>query len=115
MEYTPKRNLDEFKKIMVDIKKTIPEHYSAFINEKQHIIKEGIISEKTKWLLLLIASLSQKCSVCVPRAVEHCLESGWSKEEILEASMVAVLVGGSSVMTYVTLAAKTIEQLKENG
>ncbi|MCF7874434.1 MAG: carboxymuconolactone decarboxylase family protein [Candidatus Omnitrophica bacterium] len=115
MEYEPKKTLDEFKKIMVDIRKTIPDHYSAFINEKQHIIKKGAIPEKTKWLLLLIASLSQKCPVCVPRAVEHCLESGWTKEELLEASMVAVLVGGSSVMTYVTLIDKTIEQLKENG
>jgi alkylhydroperoxidase/carboxymuconolactone decarboxylase family protein YurZ len=115
MEYEPKKALDEFKKLMVDIRKTIPDHYSAFINEKQHIIKKGSIPEKTKWLLLLIASLSQKCPVCVPRAVEHCLESGWTKEELLEASMVAVLVGGSSVMTYVTLIDKTIEQLKENG
>jgi alkylhydroperoxidase/carboxymuconolactone decarboxylase family protein YurZ len=114
MEYEPKKTLDEFKKLMVDIRKTIPDHYSAFINEKQHIIKEGVIPEKTKWLLLLIASLSQKCSVCVPRAVEHCLKAGWTKEELLEASMVAVLVGGSSVMTYVTLIDKTTEQLTEN-
>ncbi|MFO8052720.1 MAG: carboxymuconolactone decarboxylase family protein [Candidatus Omnitrophota bacterium] len=113
MEYEPKKNLDEFKKLMVDIRKAIPDHYAAFTNEKQHIITEGKIPEKTKWLLLLIASLSQKCPVCVPRAVEHCLEAGWSREELLEASMVAVLVGGSSVMTFVTLVDKTIEQLKK--
>jgi len=35
----------------------------------------------------------------------------WSKEEIVEASMVAVLIGGSSAMTYVTLALKTINEL----
>lgn len=112
MEYEPKKRLDEFKKLMVDIRKAIPDDYAAFINEKQHLIKGGLIDEKTKWLLLLIASLSQKCPVCVPRAVEHCLEAGWSREELLEASMVAVLVGGSSVMTFVTLVEKTIKQLK---
>jgi len=38
-------------------------------------------------------------------------EAGWSKEEMLEACMVAVLVGGSSVMTFVTLVNKAVEEL----
>jgi uncharacterized protein (DUF58 family) len=36
-----------------------------------------------------------------------------AKEEMLEACMVAVLVGGSSAMTYVTLVDKAIEQMKK--
>lgn len=112
MRYNPKETLEEFNSLMLDISKTIPEQYKAFINEKTAFTKQGKIDEKTKWLLLLVSSLTQKCPVCVPRAVKHCLDCGWTKEEMLEACMIAVLVGGSSVMTYVTLVAKSIDELK---
>ena len=111
MQYNPKQTLDEFGKLMLDIQKSIPEQYKAFISEKAAITKAGKVDEKTKWLLLLVSSVTQKCPVCIPRAVKHCIDSGWTKEEMLEACMVAVLVGGSSVMTYVTLVAKSIDDL----
>jgi alkylhydroperoxidase/carboxymuconolactone decarboxylase family protein YurZ len=62
------------------------------MKEKETLLRDGKIPEKTKWLLLLAASVTQKCPVCIPRAVQHCLDAGWSKEEMLEACMVAVLV-----------------------
>ena len=112
MRYNPKETLDEFNKLMLDIEKTIPEQYKAFINEKTAITKKGRIDEKTKRLLLLVSSLTQRCPVCIPRAVKRCIDAGWTKEEMLEACMIAVLVGGSSVMTYVTLVTKSINELK---
>lgn len=113
MQYDPKATLKEFNLLMSDIRKSIPEQYSAFLNEKKIITKSGKVDEKTKWLLLLVSSVTQKCPVCIPRAVSHCIDTGWSKEEMLEACMVAVLVGGSSVMTYVTLVVKAIEDLRK--
>jgi len=113
MQYDVKGTIEEFNRLMVDIRKSIPAEYEAFIANKAALTKAGKIPEKTKWLLLLVASVSQKCPVCVPPAVKHCLEAGWTKEEILEASMIAVLVGGSSVMTYVTLVDKAIQELKK--
>ena len=112
MTYTPKQTLDEFNRLMTDIRKTIPEQYDAFIGEKETLTKDVKLPAKTKWLLVLVASVTQRCPVCIPRAVRHCLEAGWSKEEMLEACMTAVLIGGSSVMTYVTLVDKSIEELK---
>jgi alkylhydroperoxidase/carboxymuconolactone decarboxylase family protein YurZ len=112
MEYKPREMLTDFNRLMKDISKVIPEQYKAFIQEKEKITSGDKLPEKTKWLLLLIASVTQRCPVCIPRAVEHCLQVGWTKEEMLEACMVAVLVGGSSVMTYVTFVVKSIEELE---
>lgn len=113
MEYDAEKLLKQFNEAMVDIRRAIPKEYDAFIKEKEIVTKSGRIPEKTKWLLLLVASVTQKCPVCIPRAVQHCLDAGWSKEEMLEACMIAVLVGGSSAMTYVTLVDKAIEQMKK--
>jgi len=112
MTYTPKETLEEFNRLMTDIRKTIPEPYAAFIGEKEVLTKDGKLPAKTKWLLILVASVTQRCPVCIPKAVKNCLEAGWTKEEMLEACMTAVLIGGSSVMTYVTLVDKSIEELK---
>jgi alkylhydroperoxidase/carboxymuconolactone decarboxylase family protein YurZ len=111
MQYETAQTLDAFNKLMVDIRTTIPDQYAAFMNEKEKLTQSGKVDEKTKWLLLLVSSVTQKCPVCIPRAVQHCLDAGWTKEEMLEACMVAVLVGGSSVMTYVTLVDKAIQDL----
>ncbi|MFA5088252.1 MAG: carboxymuconolactone decarboxylase family protein [Candidatus Omnitrophota bacterium] len=113
MQYDPKKTVEEFNVLMTDIRKAIPKEYDVFINGKQAITQANRVPEKTKWLLLLIASVTQKCPVCIPRAVQHCLDAGWTKEEMLESCMVAVLVGGSSVMTYVTLVDKAILELQK--
>lgn len=112
MRYDSRATLKEFDELMVNIRGKIPGPYAAFMKEKKAVICSGKLPEKTKWLLLLTAGVSQKCPVCIPRAVQHCLGSGWKEEEILEACMVAVLVGGSSVMTYVTLVEKAIEEFE---
>ena len=113
MQYDPKQTMKEFNQLMIDIRKAVPDQFEAFIHQKQIVTKTGKVPEKTKWLLLLISSVSQKCPVCIPSAVTHCLASGWTREEMLEACMVAVLVGGSSVMTYVTLVEKSISELEK--
>lgn len=113
MEYDALKMLSQFNEAMVDIRKAVPKEYEAFMKEKEVVLASGRVPEKTKWLLLLVASTTQKCPVCIPRAVRHCLDAGWTKEEMLEACMVAVLVGGSSAMTYVTLVDKAIEQMKK--
>ncbi len=111
MEYSAEQLLKQFNEAMLEVRKTVPKEYDAFLKEKEAMLRSGKIPEKTKWLLLLVASVTQKCPVCIPRAVGHCLEAGWTKEEMVEACMIAVLVGGSSAMTYVTFVIKAIEEL----
>ena len=113
MAYDPQTLLKEFDQHMTDIRKALPKEFNAFIQEKETILKSNRLSEKNKWLFLLVASVSQKCPVCLAKAVKNCLEQGWTKEEMLEACMVAVLVGGSSVMTYVTMVVKNIDELRK--
>ncbi|MCK4851772.1 MAG: carboxymuconolactone decarboxylase family protein [Candidatus Omnitrophica bacterium] len=111
MEYDTLKTLKEFNELMTGIRKAIPDEYDVFIKEKDRVMKSGKLPDRVKWLLLLVASATEKCPVCIPRAVRHCLEAGWTREEMLEACMVAVLIGGSSVMTYVTLVDKAIQDL----
>jgi AhpD family alkylhydroperoxidase len=111
MVFEPQATLDDFSQHMLDIQQTVPELYAALMREKSAVMQDGAIPVKTKWLLCLVASVAQKCPVCISRAVQHCLEQGYTKEELLEACMVAVLVCGSSAMTYVAQVDKAINAL----
>ena len=113
MNYDIRNSLAEFNSLMTDIRKNIPNEYEAFINQREALTKSGKLKEKNKWLILLAVSVIAKCPICIPKAVQHCLKAGWKKDEMLEACMISVLVGGSSVMTYVTLVDKAIEELKK--
>ncbi len=113
MQYAAKKTMTEFERLMRNIKKNVPEEYEAFLHEKSVIMKGSKLPAKTKWLMLLVASVTAKCPVCIPRAVKNCLEAGWTRAEMLEACMVSVLVGGSSAMTFVTLVEKSIEELSK--
>jgi len=112
MGNTVKETVKEFNEGMVDIRKTIPAQYGALMAQKDAIMDSYKLDSKTKWLLMLVATVSQHCPVCVPVAVKRCLENGCDKEEILEAAMVAVLAGGSSAMTYVVLVDKALREYK---
>ena len=105
--------LREFNALMAEVRKAVPSEFSALSGLKAAVTGPGRLPEKTKWLILLTASISQKCPVCIPQAVKHCLDAGWTREEILEGAMVGVLIGGSSVMTYVTLVERAIQDLQE--
>lgn len=110
MQYDTGKTRKEFDRLMADIRHAVPQEFEAFIKEKETVMKSGRIPEKNKWLLLLVASVSHKCPVCIAMAVERCLKAGWTREEMLESCMVGVLVGGSSVMTYVTLVEQAIQE-----
>jgi alkylhydroperoxidase/carboxymuconolactone decarboxylase family protein YurZ len=112
MKYGSDDILKKFQALMNDVKKSVPGQYEAFIQSKNAMTGKGRISQKMKWLLLLVAGVSQKCPVCIPRAVKHCLDAGWSKDEMIEACMVAVLVGGASFMTYAMLAVNSINKIR---
>lgn len=112
MNYDTKDTIKEFNELMAGVRKAVPAEFDALSGLKAAVTKPGRLPEKTKWLILLTASISQKCPVCIPQAVKRCLDAGWTREEILEGAMVGVLVGGSSVMTYVTLVDKAIKDLQ---
>ena len=58
MQYEVKNTTKEFNRLMVEIRKSIPAEYEAFINHKAALTKAGRLPEKSKWLLLLVASVS---------------------------------------------------------
>lgn len=86
-----------------------------FFNLDSNTYKEGALPSKTKELLGLVASAVLRCNDCIDYHLEQCAETGSTKEEIIEAMNVALVVGGSIVIPHLRHAIKTLDLLEEEG
>ncbi len=71
------------------------------------------LDEKTKELIAVSLAVNQKCKYCIAFHVKKCLDLGISKDEILEAAWVSVLMGGGPSLMYLQLVKEAIDQLSK--
>jgi len=83
-----------------------------FFNLDANTYKDGVLPRKTKELLGLVASAVLRCNDCVDYHLEQCYNAGFTKEELIDALNVALVVGGSIVIPHLRHAVKTIELLE---
>ena len=86
-----------------------------FFNLDTNTYKDGALPAQTKELLGLVASAVLRCNDCIDYHLEQCAKTGSSKEELVEALNVALVVGGSIVIPHLRHAVKTMEMLTEEG
>lgn len=86
-----------------------------FFNLDTNTYKDGALPANTKELLGLVASAVLRCNDCIDYHLEQCAKSGFTKEEIVDALNVALIVGGSIVIPHMRHAIGTLELLEEEG
>ena len=73
---------------------------------------EGVLPKKTKELLGLGNSLVLRCDDCVRYHLEECHKLGLSKEEVVEAMGISLLIGGTIVVPHLRRAFEYWEALE---
>lgn len=86
-----------------------------FFNLDNNAYKEGALPTQTKELLGLVASTVLRCNDCIDYHLEECAKSGSTKDEIVDALNVALMVGGSIVIPHLRHAINTLEILEREG
>jgi len=75
--------------------------------------KPGALDFKTKELIALAIAVSLRCDGCIAFHTHDALDAGATREEILEALGVAVLMGGGPAVIYATHVAEALDQFEE--
>lgn len=86
-----------------------------FLNLDTNTYKDGALPAETKELLGLVASAVLRCNDCIDYHLEQCAEAGYTKEEIVDALNVALVVGGSIVIPHMRHGMETLELLEQEG
>jgi AhpD family alkylhydroperoxidase len=82
--------------------------YSTF---RKEVYKDGALSQKMKRLIALAAGLQSGCTRCIQGQTRDAIAAGASKDEILEAVAVAVVMGGTTVSAETWRVVKVMEEL----
>lgn len=73
--------------------------------------EDGALPKKTKELLGVVASTVLRCDDCVAYHVRECLNEGTTRDELIEALGIALVVGGSITIPHLRSAVELLEEL----
>lgn len=108
-----KNRLQQFQEKRVEMNEKIMDlnhlGIKRFFNLDSNTYRDGALPTQTKELLGLVASTVLRCNDCIDYHLEQCLKSGSSKDEIIDALNVALVVGGSIVIPHLRHAVETLE------
>jgi len=91
----------------------IPGVIDAFMKLHDEVVREGAISIKFKRLMLVAISVALRCEPCMQTHIDGAIAAGASREEIIEAAGVAILMAGGPAVAY--SATSILEILDKSG
>jgi AhpD family alkylhydroperoxidase len=97
------------EKLLADNNKIV----KRIFNLDTNTYADGALSKTTKELLGLGTSMVLRCDDCVRYHLEACHNLGLSKEEVVEAMSVSLLVGGTIVIPHLRRAYEYWEVLEQ--
>lgn len=105
-------SMDDFQesmKMLSKENKNIMGNFRAFMDS---VMEGKALDKKTKELITLGTAITARCKYCIGLHTKSALQTGATKEEILETASVAIMMGGGPALTYVTEVRKALEEFK---
>ncbi|MDT3698681.1 MAG: carboxymuconolactone decarboxylase family protein [Thermincola sp.] len=111
MTRNPREILNEFLGGLQEVGKTNERMVGAFMGLLGAAYEPGAIDVKTKELISVAIGAYNRCEYCIVFHTFKALEAGATRQEVMEAAMVAVAFGGGPSMAYsVSLLKDSIEE-----
>jgi AhpD family alkylhydroperoxidase len=101
---------EDHDKYMNKMKKELPDLGAGFAGMYVKVMKkEGKLTLREKELIALGISVAVSCEPCINLHTKSLVNMGVSREEILEAASVAVVMGGGPAYVYMPQVLRAIE------
>jgi len=107
-----KEFFENFKNDVAKMKEQAPDTVNGFATMFGKIMKDGALTLREKELVALGIGVAQRCVPCIRAHVQKSLDAGATKEQILEAASVAVMMGGGPAYTHIPVVIETLEALR---
>jgi AhpD family alkylhydroperoxidase len=105
----------KFKTDIDKMKAEIPDTVQGFGGLFSKIMKDGAITAREKEFIALGIGVAMHCPPCIRAHTQKCLEAGATRQQILEAASVAVMMGGGPAYTHVPVVLDTLDDLQKAG
>jgi AhpD family alkylhydroperoxidase len=83
---------------------------SAFVQLNGATTTAGALDAKTKQLIALAIGIAARCNGCIAYHVHDAVRAGATRQEILEALGIAIMMGGGPAVVYACNALEALDQ-----
>lgn len=110
-----KSDLEKIKKIIADRKKAHQFYtgnspvYRSFVEMEQKTYKDGKLEKKYKELIAIGISIIINCESCLEWHIKQALDSGVTREQVIESIEVGIEMGGGPATVSGRFAMKVLE------
>ncbi len=94
------------------VRQAMPDLIKGFGGLHQAAMKPGTLSTREKELIALAIGLAVRCENCIYSHVAASLKQGATREQILEAAGVAVMMQGGPTYTYLPRVTEALDALE---
>ena len=84
---------------------------AAYTTFRKGVYQDGALSLKNKRLIALACGLQSGCTRCIQGQTQDAIAAGATKDEVLEAVSVAVVMGGTAVSAETWRVVKVLQEL----
>ncbi len=105
----------EWPKAVGHMREAAPEIARAFGGMFQKLMGEGALSVREKELMALCIGLAVRCESCIYSHIEKALKSGATREQVLEAAGVVVMMQGGPGYVYLPKVVDALDALENAG
>ncbi len=111
-----KVKLSEIEELLNRLGKQHPKEISAFSRFLRETLDNKALTTREKELIALALGISAGCEWCIYLHTQKALAAGATKDELIEAGLVAVLMAGGPALMHLIPLMKAIEAFeKEHG
>ena len=105
-----KTTLDEVHQLVEKMGEMYPRLAGPFMVFLRRVEEKGALDAKTKELISVALSVAARCKWCIAFHTKNALDAGATKDEIIEACYVAILMTGGPAFMYTQFVLKAIEE-----
>jgi len=105
--------MEEFFEFTAKFGQQFPEISKNFMGLRDSVMEDGALGAKEKELISVGIAVGLRCVPCIYAHTQASLAQGASREEILEAASVAVLMQGGPGLAHVAEVMKALEAFTE--
>jgi len=107
--------MNEFFEYTARFSQQFPEIAKNFMGLMGSVMEDGALGAKEKELISLGIAVGLRCVPCIYAHTRAALGQGASRQEIMEAASVAVLMQGGPGMAHVAEVMKALDAFAEQG
>ncbi|WP_291523709.1 carboxymuconolactone decarboxylase family protein [Acidithiobacillus sp.] len=103
--------LTEIKKLTTDLLKEYPSETNSFMNFMQKAESGPVLDMRIKELINVALAVAAQCEWCIALHVSQALHAGATRDEIMSAGFMAVVMHGGPALMYLIPLREALNEL----